>query len=234
MDPQKRTVPAVSSNIGHCIATGIVDDAHLPAAVERLFAPDMFSGWGIRTLSTQHGSYNPLSYHRGAVWAVEQATIVFGLRRFGFDARALELTTAMFDLANLYPDYRIPECVGGDARDAHATPGAYPHANTPQLWNSTVFPLLVHTMVGLQPLAPLEALVVAPDLPTWLSEVVLHNLRIGAATATIRFWRGENGRSHAEVLEKKGTLRLINQPPPESLSAGPWDRFRALLDTVVH
>ncbi len=234
LDPQKRTVPAVSSSIGHCIATGIVDDAHLPAAVERLFAPDMFSGWGIRTLSTQHGSYNPLSYHCGTVWAVEQATIVFGLRRFGFDARALELTKAMFDLANLYPDYRIPECVGGDARDAHATPGAYPHANTPQLWNSTVFPLLVHTMVGLQPLAPLEALVVAPDLPTWLSEVVLHNLRIGAATATIRFWRGDNGRSHAEILEKNGTLRLINQPPPESLSAGPWDRFRALLDTVVH
>src|SRR5438552_17847007 len=84
------------------------------------------------------------------------------------------------------PDHRIPECVGGDARDAHATPGAYPHANTPQLWNSTVFPLLVHTMVGLQPLAPLEALIVAPDLPTWLSEVVLHDLRIGAATATIR------------------------------------------------
>jgi glycogen debranching enzyme len=206
----------------------------LPATVERLFAPDMFSGWGIRTLSTQHGSYNPLSYHCGTVWAVEQSTIAFGLRRFGFDARARELTTAVFDLAQLYPEYRIPECVGGDARDDRPTPGAYPHANTPQLWNATAFPLLVHTMLGLQPLAPLETLVVAPDLPTWLPEVVLSNLRIGAATATIRFWRGENGYSHAEIVEKKGTLRLIHQPPPESLSAGSWDRFRALLDTVIH
>src|SRR6266550_7420756 len=163
-----------------------------------------------------HGSYNPSSYHCGTVWAVEQSTIAFGLRRFGFDDRALELTKAVFDLAQLYPDYRIPECVGGDARDQRPTPGAYPHANTPQLWNATVFPLLVHTMLGLQPLAPLETLVVAPDLPTWLPEVVLSDLRIGAATANVRFWRGQNGHSHAEIVEKKGTIRLIHQPPPES------------------
>jgi glycogen debranching enzyme len=234
LDPEKRPVAAVSSNIGHCIASGIISDAHLPAAVERLFAPDMFSGWGIRTLSTEHGSYNPLSYHCGTVWAVEQSTIAFGLRRFGFDDRALQLTKAIFDLAELYPDCRIPECVGGYAREDRPTPGAYPHANAPQLWNATAFPLLVHTMLGLQPLAPLDTLVVAPALPAWLPELVLHDLQVGAATAKIRFWRGENGRSHAEILEKTGTLHLIHQQPPESLTAGPWDRFRALLDTVVH
>src|SRR5438105_2713177 len=234
LDPDKRRVPAVSSNIGHCIAAGIISDAHLPAVIDRLFAADMFSGWGIRTLSSAHGSYNPLSYHRGTVWAVEQATIAFGLRRFGFDDRALELSKALFDLAQLYPDYRIPECVGGDAREDRPTPGAYPHANAPQLWNATVFPLLVHTMLGLQPLAPLDTLVVAPALPVWLREIVLSDLRLGSATATVRFWRSENGRSHAEILEKAGTLHLIHQQPPESLSVGPWDRFRALLDTVIH
>jgi glycogen debranching enzyme len=206
----------------------------LPATVERLFAADMFSGWGIRTLSAKHGSYNPLSYHCGTVWAVEQSTIAFGLRRFGFDERALQLTRAVFDLAELYPDYRIPECVGGDAREHRPTPGAYPHANTPQLWNATVFPLLVHTMLGLQPLAPLDTLVVAPALPAWLPEIVLNDLRVGSAIAKVRFWRGEKGRSHAEILEKKGTLHLIHQQPPESLTAGPWDRFLAILDTVVH
>jgi glycogen debranching enzyme len=234
LDPQKRRVPAVSSNIGHCMASGIISDAHLPATVERLFAADMFSGWGIRTLSAKHGSYNPLSYHCGTVWAVEQSTIAFGLRRFGFDERALQLTRAVFDLAELYPDYRIPECVGGDAREHRPTPGAYPHANTPQLWNATVFPLLVHTMLGLQPLAPLDTLVVAPALPAWLPEIVLNDLRVGSAIAKVRFWRGEKGRSHAEILEKKGTLHLIHQQPPESLTAGPWDRFLAILDTVVH
>src|SRR5439155_10559156 len=145
-DPDKQPVRAVTSNAGHCLACGIVQDQHVPPLVGRLFAPDMFTGWGIRTLSAGHAFYNPLSYHRGTVWAVEQATIAFGLKRFGFDDRALELTKALFDLAQLYPDYRIPECVGGDARGDRPTPGAYPHANTPQLWNATVFPLLVHTL----------------------------------------------------------------------------------------
>ena len=89
-------------------------------------------------------------------------------------------------------------------------------------------------MAPTAPLAPLNTLVVAPALPVWLPEIVLTNLRVGDSTATLRFWRGEKGRSHAEILEKKGTLHLIHQQPPESLTAGPWDRFRALLDTVVH
>ena len=87
---------------------------------------------------------------------------------------------------------------------------------------------------ALQPLAPLETLVIAPDLPDWLPEVVLKDLRVGGAKADVRFWRADNGRSHGEILRKRGTLHLIHQQPLESLSVGPWDRFRALLDTVVH
>ncbi|HJU65811.1 MAG TPA: glycogen debranching N-terminal domain-containing protein [Gemmatimonadaceae bacterium] len=234
LDPDKRQVPAVTSNVGHCIACGIIDDEHLPRVVGRTFAPDVFSGWGIRTLSTRHASYNPLSYHLGSVWAVENATIVFGLRRFGFDARALELARAQFDLAQLYPDYRIPECVGGYARSESSAPGAYPRANTPQLWNASVFPLLVHAMLGLQPVAPLDLLVIDPVLPTWLPEMTITGLRLGGAMATIRFWRDEDGSSHGEVLHKRGTLHLVKQPPLESLSAGLRDRFSALADSVLH
>ena len=234
MDAEKRVVRAVTSNAGHCIAAGIVDDEHLPPLVGRLFAPDMFSGWGIRTLSTEHTSYNPISYHLGTVWAVENATTVFGLRRFGFDTRAVELTRALFDLAALYPDYRIPECVGGYARGERGFPGAYPRANTPQLWNASGFSLLVQSLLGLQPVAPLDLLVVDPVLPTWLPEVILRDLRLGGATATIRFWRGENGDSHAEVLHQRGTLRLVKQPPLDSLAAGAGDRLGAFIDGVWH
>jgi glycogen debranching enzyme len=232
MDPHKRAVPAVSSNIGHCIAAGIVDDEHLPAAVGRLFAPDMFTGWGIRTLSSAHAAYNPLSYHCGSVWPVEQATIAFGLRRFGFDARALALAEGLFDLAALYSQGRIPECVGGYPRRDGSAPGAYPQANAPQLWNATAFPLMVHTILGLQPVAPASTLVVSPALPAWLTDVVLRDVRLADARATIRFSRDDHGRSHAEVLERHGTLHVIQQPPPESLSAGAGDRLRALFDTV--
>lgn len=234
MDPGKRLVRAVTSNAGHCLATGIVDDEHLPPLVGRLFSPDMFSGWGIRTLSTEHVSYNPISYHLGSVWAVENATIVFGLRRFGFDARANDLTRALFDLASLYPDHRIPETVGGYARSEAPFPGAYPRSNSPQLWNSSGFALLVHSLLGLQPVAPLELLVVDPVLPSWLPEIVVRGLRIGGATATIRFWRDDHGASHAEMLHRRGTLRLVRQPPPESLSVSKRDRFVALADGMIH
>jgi glycogen debranching enzyme len=234
MDAEKRVVRAVASNAAHCLAAGIVSDDHLPSLVGRLFAPDMFSGWGIRTLSSAHASYNPVSYHLGSVWAVENATAVFGLRRFGFDVRAVELTRALFDLAALYPDHRIPECVGGYARGERMSPGAYPRANTPQLWNASSFSLLVHSLLGLQPVAPLDLLVIDPVLPTWLPEVILHDLRLGGAAATIRFWRGGDGDSHAEVLHQRGTLHLLKQPPLESLASGARDRLGAFVDGLWH
>jgi glycogen debranching enzyme len=233
MDPRKRLVRAASSNVGHCLAAGIIDADHIPAVVGRLFAPDMFSGWGVRTLSADHAYYNPVSYHRGTVWAVEQATILFGLRRFGFDARALDLARAMFDLAALYPQYRIPECVGGYSRAERATPGAYPQANAPQLWNATAFPLVVQSLLGMLPLARYELLFVDPVLPAWLPEVVVRGVRVGQATVSLRCWRTADGRSDFDVLHTHGTLRVIRQPPPESLTAGIGDRMHAILDTMM-
>ncbi|MGQ0537357.1 MAG: glycogen debranching N-terminal domain-containing protein, partial [Gemmatimonadaceae bacterium] len=234
MDAEKRLVRSPASNAGHCLACGILSDEHLPRTVGRLFAPDLFSGWGIRTLSSVHPAYDPLSYHNGSVWAVENATIAFGLRRFGFDARALDLAEGLFDLAGLYPHSRIPETVAGYARTERATPGAYPRANSPQLWNASAFPLLVHVLAGLQPVAPLELLVVDPVLPSWLPEIVIHDLRLAGATASLRFWRDKNGDSHAEVLRRRGTFHLVRQPSIESQSVGWRDRFSALADRVLH
>ncbi|HSA54166.1 MAG TPA: hypothetical protein VLE53_00615, partial [Gemmatimonadaceae bacterium] len=234
LDAEKRLVRAATSNAGHCVASGIVSSDRLPRVVGRLFAGDLFSGWGIRTLSSDHPAFDPISYHRGSVWAVENATIVFGLRRFGLDARALELSRALFDLADLYVDGRIPEAVGGYARSEWPTPGTYPRANAPQLWNASAFPLLVHALLGLQPVAPLDLLVVDPVLPDWLPEVVLRNVRLAGATATIRFWRDAGGDSHAEILHRRGTLHLVRQPPPEALHVRVRDRFSALADRILH
>ena len=233
LDPDKRQVRAATSNVGHCLACGIIDRQRLPALVGRMFAPDLFSGWGIRTLSSNHAFYNPLSYHRGTVWAVEQATTIFGLRRFGFDARAHDLIQALFDLALLYPDYRIPECVGGYARGERPVPGAYPRANTPQLWNASAFPLVIQTLLGLLPIASLNTLVLDPDLPGWMPEVVLRGLRVGDAKVTLRFWREEDGASHWQVLHQQGRLHIVRQPPPESLSAGWADRAGAALESLI-
>lgn len=233
LDVDKRPLPVLTSNAGQCIATGIVADEHLPRLVRRIFQPDLFSGWGLRTLTTRNPAYNPLSYHLGSVWPVENGSILFGLRRYGFDDRALELARGLYDLARLWPGGRTPECVGGHGRRDHAHPGAYPRANSFQSWNQSVFPLLMQTLLGAYAVAPLHLLAVDPVLPWWLPEVTVKRWRIGEATATIRFWRDEAGKSHYRVLERIGKLRIVRQPPPESLAAGLLDRAGALAKSLL-
>ena len=233
LDPNKAQVRAVTSNVGHCLACGIIARERLEAVVGRMFEDDMFSGWGIRTLSSRHKYYNPVSYHRGTVWAVEQATILFGLRRFGFDARAHDLARGMFELAQLYSEYRIPECVGGYSRGERATPGAYPRANTPQLWNATAFALIVQSLLGLLPLASIQTLVIDPVLPAWIPSLELRDLKVGAARVTLRFERDQKGHTAWDVIHRSGTLHVVRQPPPESVTADFADRLRALFETVL-
>lgn len=233
LDRDKRPLRTLTSNAGQCLTTGIVADENLPRLVRRLFQSDLYSGWGLRTLSTHNPAYNPLSYHLGSVWAVENGTILFGLRRFGFDDQAEELARSIYDLARLWEGNRIPECVGGYAREDRAHPGAYPQANAPQAWNRSTFAILIQTLLGMRPAAALEVLALDPVLPAWLPEITLRQLRVGGATVSIRFWRDGEGKSHYEVLEQEGTLKVIRQPPADSLTVGMWDRLGALVDGVL-
>ncbi|HEV2149565.1 MAG TPA: glycogen debranching N-terminal domain-containing protein [Longimicrobiaceae bacterium] len=232
LDAGKRPIRTATSNAGQCLATGIVDDDKVPRLVRRLFQPDLFSGWGIRTLSTQNPAYNPLSYHLGSIWPVENGTITFGLRRYGFDDRALELSRGLYDLARSWGG-RTPECVGGYARDELAYPGSYPRANAPQTWNQSTLPLILQSILGLVPLAPFRTLAVDPVLPPWLPELTVRGLRVGEARVGLRFHRAEDGTSRHEVVEQEGTLHVVRQPPIDSLSAGLWDRLTALAEGVV-
>jgi glycogen debranching enzyme len=233
LDADRRPIRVLTSNAAQCIATGIVADEHLPRLVDRIFQPDLFSGWGIRTISTGNPSYNPLSYHLGSVWPVENGSIVFGLRRYGFDDRAVELARALYDLALLWPGGRTPECVGGYAREERGHPGAYPQANSFQTWNQSVFPILLQSLLGAVPVAPLRLLVLDPVLPPWLPEITIRGWRIGEATISVRFRRDEEGRSEYEVLEKKGKLRVMRQAPVDSLAVGLWRRIGALAKDVL-
>jgi glycogen debranching enzyme len=232
LDAGKRQIRAITSNAGHCLATGIVSDEHIPRLVDRLFSPDLFSGWGIRTLSTGNPAYNPLDYHLGSVWPVENGTILFGLRRYGMNDRALELARALYDLTRLWPGGRTPECVGGYSRAEFAHPGTYPRANRPQTWNQSVLPLMVQSLLGLVPYAPLHLLLVDPILPEWLPDLTVSRLRVGDATATLRFWRDGDGESHFKVLQKEGKLHVVRQPWMESTSAGARDRLGGLMESV--
>lgn len=249
LDADGRPVRSVTSNVGHCLASGILKPERVERTVDRLFQPDLFSGWGIRTLSTKNPAYHPLSYHLGSVWPVENATILLGLRRYGLDGRTQQLATALCDLSAHWRGGLLPECVGGHPRSeggpvksGEATvidggqlqdaalrhPGAYPPANVPQTWNQSIWPLLVQTLLGLQPAAPLSLLTVDPVLPEWLPELELRNLHVGDARVDLHFHRDDKGRSHFRVLDRTGKLRVIRQPPLNDLGAGLWRRLKAL------
>jgi hypothetical protein len=92
---------------------------------------------------------------------------------------------------------------------------------------------MVQTLLGLVPLAPIETLVFDPLLPEWIPEIVVRNLRVGAARVTVRFWREDDGRSKWEVVHKTGTLHLLRQPPVESLTASPGDRVSAAFESLI-
>ncbi len=229
LDRDKRPIRSRTSNMGHCLATGIVDRRHIPRLVARLLAPDMFSGWGIRTLSTDNPSYHPLSYHLGSIWPVENASIAFGLRRYGFDREAVTLIRSVYELARLWPMGQIPECVGGFDRRSQSFPHAFPRANVPQTWNSAAFILFTQVLLGIRPLGFAHTLLVDPVLPSWLPDLRVERLRIGGSECTLRFRRTERGKTETTLESRKGPVRLVRQPPIDSLSVGPLRRIGALI-----
>ena len=229
LDANGRQVRSIASNAGHCVATAIADESRVQRVVDRLFAPDMFSGWGIRTLSSDHPAFNPYSYHLGSIWPVEQGTFAMGFLRYGLHDRVEQLARAQFEAAALFDFHRLPELFSGHQRDDdHPFPALYPNASSPQAWSASTVFLLLQSLLGLYPYAPLNVLLVDPHLPDWLPEVTLHNLRIGKATVTIRF-----AGTKWEVVKKEGKLHVVQQPMPWSLTASKGERVFDLLKSVV-
>lgn len=217
LDPEKRPVRSIGSNAGHALAAGIVPPQHAALVADRLMAGDLFSGWGIRTLSNRHPAYNPWAYHLGTVWPVENATFALGFKRYGLDDHADRLVRALLEATANLPGMRLPELIGGQSRDEVAFPIAYPQANCPQAWSASATVQLAQIMLGLYPFAPLRLLaLVRPRLPAGIDEVTIHHLRVGDATVSIRFRRREDGTAAHEVLSRRGTLIVAEAPPPDA------------------
>jgi glycogen debranching enzyme len=234
LDAQKRQIRSLGSNPGLCLATGIADDALVRRTADRLMADDLFSGWGVRTLSAQHPAYNPYSYHRGSVWPVEQGSFTIGFTRYGLHDHTARLCHAQFEAAALFDYARLPELFSGHQRDAdHPFPALYPQANWPQAWSSSAAFCFVQALLGLYPYAPLKLLLLDPHLPPWLPEITLHHLHVGEAATTIRFYRKPDGGSDYEVLDTHGTLHIVRQPSPWSLTASFGERLKDALMSLL-
>jgi len=221
LGPDKQAVRSVGSNPGHALAAGLVPREHARACADRLMADDLFSGWGVRTLSRQHPSYNPLAYHLGTVWPVENATFALGFKRYGLDDHVDRLAKAMCDAAAHFRRFRLPEAIGGLGPEESLVPSVYPRSNSPQAWSASAVVQLVQALLGLYPFAPAQILaVIRPRLPEWLPAVTIQRLRVGEATVSLRFERNRDGSTSFEVVEKDGTLFVTEVPPPQDVNPG--------------
>ncbi|MDP8971307.1 MAG: amylo-alpha-1,6-glucosidase, partial [Actinomycetota bacterium] len=152
LDRDKRPIDALTSNMGHCLWTGIVDADKAHAVAQRLRSPELFSGWGIRTLAASMAAFDPVSYHNGSVWPHDTALIAAGLRRYGYVEQAQQVILALLDVAASLGG-RLPELFCGFARGEVATPVTYPTSCSPQAWAAAAPLLLVRTLLGFEPWA---------------------------------------------------------------------------------
>ncbi|GFG53579.1 amylo-alpha-1,6-glucosidase [Mycolicibacterium agri] len=188
LDGDKRVVDALTSNVGHCLWAGIAADEHAAAIIERLADPTMDTGFGLRTLASDMGAYNPMSYHNGSVWPHDTAIAVAGLLRYRHLPGAVELAerlaNGLIDAATAFGG-RLPELFCGFPRSQFGTPLPYPTSCSPQAWASAAPLLLVRSFLGLQPDVPNRRLTVSPRLPSSWGRVTLTDLTVGDTTVVI-------------------------------------------------
>ena len=209
LDGEGNQVDSISSNPGHCLNLGILSPEKAYSVAERLRAPDMFNGWGIRTLSSLSPAYNPMGYHVGSVWPHDNSMIGLGLRSLGLIDQALELSQALIDMMLQQPYLRPPELFCGHDRTPDNAPVKYPVACSPQAWaTGSVFQLL-QMMVNLVPDARNNCLrIIDPALPASINRLSLHNLRVGPTLLDLEFERSGNATA-CRVANKRGNLRVV-------------------------
>jgi glycogen debranching enzyme len=201
LDGRKRPIESVASNQGHLLWAQAITGERAARVVTRLLEADMWSGWGVRTLSAAHIAYNPLSYQLGSVWPHDNAILARGFARYGHGAQAGQIARALFDAAGRFQYRRLPEVYGGLARDEGSFPVQYLGANVPQAWASGAIIHLLSALLGLEPDAANKRLVLRPALPDWLDEIELTNLRVGNASVDLRVTR-----DNVSVTDQRGDL----------------------------
>jgi glycogen debranching enzyme len=209
LDGHKQRVRSVTSNPGHCLYCGIVDDDKAAAVAERLMAPDMYSGWGVRTLSSDNPAYNPMSYHNGSVWPHDNAIVAAGLKRYGHTAASTKIAETLFEVAAGAADYRLPELFCGFGRQLHNLPVGYPVACSPQAWASAAPFMLLQALLGISARAEHGLLTVhEPHLPGALRRVDVDGLRVGDSEMALTFHR-EFGTTTFSLRRQTGDARVV-------------------------
>ena len=220
LDGDKRKVLTVASNAGHCLWSGIVPPERARKVVERLMAPDMWSGWGIRTLSAQNPAFNPYNYQTGSVWPHDNSIIALGFKRYGFGVEAARIARDISDAGSHFMANQLPELYTTLERDETTFPVQYVGANVPQAWAAGSVFFLLQAILGIWPDAPHGKLCLDPLLPPWLPDITISDLRLGAHNFDIRFWR-DGEVTKFDVL--RGNAKMVEHVGAE----GCFDRLKA-------
>lgn len=211
LDKDKKQVRAITSNAGQCLFGEIAEQKKAKKVIERLMKPDMFSGWGIRTISKTANSYNPMSYHTGTVWPHDNALIAWGFKQYHFGDEANKVASGLFDAAINFDLLRLPELFCGFTRRVPHPPVGYPVSCAPQAWAAGAFPLLLQAMLGLKPDASKRTLYLfRPHLPRWLNEVKVENLQVGGDKIDLLF-KQKAGKTTFSVLKAPRGFKVVKE-----------------------
>lgn len=217
LDRDKEQIDGVASNVGHCLWTGIVAHERAAAIADRLVQSDLFSGWGLRTLSQRMPAYNPVSYHNGSVWPHDTALCAAGLTRYGFTSHAHRLILGLVDAASHHSG-RLPELFAGFSRDELGVPAAYPTSCSPQAWAAAAPLLALRSLLRLDPAVPDGHVWISPELPDTMRTLQVHGIAIGTHRVDVRI-----ADHRVEVAGAEGCT-IIPHPRPEPNAVPPVDR----------
>jgi glycogen debranching enzyme len=210
LGPEGEAVTSIGSNPLHLLAAGLPSAERARDVVGRLFAPDLWTGWGVRTLSADHPSYDPFAYHLGSVWPVESAAFAEGCRRYGSWAELEIVASSIFAAGAHCHQARLPEVFAGHDHDDVEVPTVYPTTQTPQAWSAGAVLSVVRSMLGLGAQAERGRLTIdRPVLPAWLPMVRVRRLPVGGATVDLEFERGAQGRVVWRVLGSAGAIDVV-------------------------
>ncbi|GLV52330.1 amylo-alpha-1,6-glucosidase [Thermobispora bispora] len=217
IDGAGRPIDSLASNMGHCLWTGIVDEDKAPSVVHHLMSDEMFTGFGIRTLASNMGAYNPMSYHNGSVWPHDNALIVSGLVRYGFVEEAQRVTLGLLDAAEEFGG-RLPELFCGFDRKEFPVPVPYPTSCSPQAWAAASPIHMLRSLLRLDPWIPYGQAWIAPALPKEFGELWVTGLPLAGERVDVVV--SEDGTTEVIGLPSRITVHYEPRPPLSVLVDG--------------
>jgi glycogen debranching enzyme len=196
----------MTSNAAHCLAAGLLDELKAAALAGRLLADDMFSGWGVRTLSARERRYNPMSYHNGSVWPHDNAIAAMGLASVDGREGIFRILDGLLSAAVQLNTGSLPELFCGFPREPRLGPVPYPVACHPQAWSAASVFMILQAMLGIRVMGFERRLVLdSPSLPSWLDWLRIENMPVGDGTVSFDVRRTANVAA-IEVTEKRGPV----------------------------